>query len=201
MRAVTVHHRVDAGSADRALDGFEAIDAAVAGTEVAIGQVPIRALGPCVQAAIVEQRQVGGFECLRRVRPVHAIGLIARCLATRLTQSRSPGTEHRLVFKRFPALFCPNAGTIYETGVLSPEFRVKECAASPGNLSEWRDSPASFGRVIDDGWKRKGKISRKEMLTFTTPAERCRSGRTGQTRNLLYALAYRGFESHPLRQI
>ena len=29
--------------------------------------------------------------------------------------------------------------------------------------------------------------------------ERCRSGRTGQTRNLLYLSRYRGFESLPLR--
>ena len=30
--------------------------------------------------------------------------------------------------------------------------------------------------------------------------ERCRSGRSGLTRNQVYARAYRGFESHPLRQ-
>ena len=32
------------------------------------------------------------------------------------------------------------------------------------------------------------------------PLERCRSGRTGRSRKPLYARAYRGFESHPLRQ-
>ena len=32
------------------------------------------------------------------------------------------------------------------------------------------------------------------------PAERCRSGRTGRSRKPLYACAYRGFESLPLRQ-
>lgn len=31
--------------------------------------------------------------------------------------------------------------------------------------------------------------------------ERCRSGRTGRSRKPLYARAYRGFESHPLRQV
>ena len=30
--------------------------------------------------------------------------------------------------------------------------------------------------------------------------ERCRSGRTGLTRNQEYGFPYRGFESHPLRQ-
>ena len=31
--------------------------------------------------------------------------------------------------------------------------------------------------------------------------ERCQSGRMGLTRNQVYGLPYRGFESHPLRQI
>ncbi len=30
--------------------------------------------------------------------------------------------------------------------------------------------------------------------------ERCQSGRLGQSRKLLWVQAYRGFESHPLRQ-
>ena len=34
-----------------------------------------------------------------------------------------------------------------------------------------------------------------------TSAERCRSGRTGRSRKPLCAQAYRGFESHPLRQL
>ncbi len=32
------------------------------------------------------------------------------------------------------------------------------------------------------------------------PRERCQSGRLGQSRKLLWVQAYRGFESHPLRQ-
>jgi hypothetical protein len=34
-----------------------------------------------------------------------------------------------------------------------------------------------------------------------SPLERCRSGRSGLTRNQVYVYAYRGFESHPLRQL
>ena len=38
-------------------------------------------------------------------------------------------------------------------------------------------------------------------LLSRSQTEGCRSGRTGRSRIPLYACAYRGFESHPLRQI
>jgi hypothetical protein len=38
------------------------------------------------------------------------------------------------------------------------------------------------------------------LVTTSRPAEGCRSGRTGRSRKPLYARAYRGFESHSLRQ-
>jgi integrase len=38
-------------------------------------------------------------------------------------------------------------------------------------------------------------------VKMTRGPERCRSGRTGRTRNPVYGLPYRGFESHPLRQV
>jgi len=43
-------------------------------------------------------------------------------------------------------------------------------------------------------WRRKAPNGRPDE------SERCRSGRTGLIRNQVCAYAYRGFESHPLRQ-
>ncbi len=38
-----------------------------------------------------------------------------------------------------------------------------------------------------------------ESLSLRRAKERCRSGRSGLTRNQVYSHGYRGFESHPLR--
>ena len=44
-----------------------------------------------------------------------------------------------------------------------------------------------------------GNNSRNRYTAWLS-LERCRSGRTGLTRNQVYPCGYRGFESHPLRQ-
>ena len=54
MGAVTVHHGVDTGAADSAFNGLEAVDMAIAGAQVAIGQALIRLFGSRTQLLIFQ---------------------------------------------------------------------------------------------------------------------------------------------------
>ena len=68
---------------------------------------------------------------------------------------------------------------------------------------------ASLRRIHDPVTGRQRNPRAKSTVTVSNGAlaktrvkesERCQSGRMGLTRNQVYGLPYRGFESHPLRQ-
>ncbi len=48
--------------------------------------------------------------------------------------------------------------------------------------------------------RKRANLGPKKNRICSPSEERCRSGRTGLTRNQEYGYPYRGFESHPLRQ-
>ncbi len=52
MGAVTVYHRRRTRAADGAFGRFEAVDMAIAGTQIAVGHMLVGLLGPCRQLVI-----------------------------------------------------------------------------------------------------------------------------------------------------